>query len=342
LLHHPFVMSFRVQLEPGGEVFDVRPDETVLDAALRAGLVLPHDCRIGRCGSCLARVVTGTVETGEAGGSVLSDIDRAAGRALLCQARPVTDLTVAARPLAALAGIKVRTLTVRVARIERLAPGVVRLALKLPGGVPFRFLPGQHVDVQLRDGGRRSYSIASSPEDGDRLELHVREVAGGIFSGQVLAALREKDLLRLQGPFGTFVLDHGSSRPAILLAGGTGYAPLRSMLRHAIQSGITRPLHLYRGARTVEDLYLADEGARLAASHPAIRYTPVVTEPDTAGTWRTGLAHAAVLEDYPDLRGHAVYASGPPAMIARARAAFGARGLPDTHFHADAFEPAGR
>lgn len=324
-------MTFRVQLVPGGTAFDVQPGETVLDAALRAGLMLPHDCRAGRCGTCRARIVAGMVEPAA----------DAAGTALLCQAQPRSDLTVAAEPLAALAGITVRNLTVRVARIERLAPDVVRLVLRLPGGVPFRFWPGQHVDVLLRDGRRRSYSIASSPEEHDALELHVREMAGGVFSSDVLRALRIKDLLRIQGPFGTFILDPDSPRPAILLAGGTGYAPLRSMLRQAVDGAGARPMHLYRGARRLADLYLADESREFAARLPGFRFTAVLSGADAPASMRTGLAHAAVLEDYPDLGSHSVYASGPPPMISAARAAFQARGLPAAHFHADAFEPAG-
>jgi CDP-4-dehydro-6-deoxyglucose reductase len=325
-------MTFRVRLEPGGEQFAAAPDETVLDAALRVGIVLPHSCREGRCRSCLARLVAGEVDP-----PAVADDD-----ILLCSVRARGDLVLAVRPAAALAGLAPRILPARIARLERLAPEVMAVTLRLPGGTPFRFVAGQHVDVLLRDGRRRSFSIASAPQTAGEIELHIRAVPGGVFSAMVFGQLREKDLLRIQAPLGTFVLDEASPRPAILLAGGTGLAPLQSMLAQAFARGLTRPLHLYWGVRARADLYRDAVLRAWGAAHPGFRYTPVLSEPARDDDWsgRTGLVPAAVLEDHADLGGHSVYAAGPPAMIAAARAAFAARGLPPAHFHADSFEPA--
>jgi CDP-4-dehydro-6-deoxyglucose reductase len=327
-------MAFIIRLQPGGEEFSAELGETVLDAALRQGLPLPHSCREGRCKSCRASLLSGQVEDGSA--------DPTPRAILLCRTLARSDLVIGARPVAALAGIVPRILPVRVLRLERLAPDVMALTLKLPGGEPFRFRPGQHVDILFRDGHRRSYSLAGSPAARDTIELHVRRVAGGRFSDLAFHGLREKDLLRIHGPLGSFVLDLPSPRARLLVAGGTGFAPFQGLLAQSAVPPPAPSLHLYWGVRSPSDLYRHAELLAACRRHPWLRYTPVVSQPPDAHApeWsgRTGLVHAAVLADYPDLSGLSVYACGPPPMVAAARTAFAARGLPAEHLHADSFE----
>jgi len=335
-------MSFNIHLTPDGETFTAKSGETVLGAAQRAGIVLPHSCRDGRCGRCKALVLAGRVEAGVIDTDVVSPAEQRQGFTLLCRAVPLSDLEITARPVAALAGFPVRRLPARVAHLERLAPNVMGLWLKLPGGDPFRFLAGQHVDILLRDGRRRSYSIANAPHDSEFLELHIRHVPGGAFSEHVFDGMKERDLLRIEGPLGTFLLDEASSRPAILLAAGTGFAPFKSMIESALHAGVSRRLHLYRGARTFADLYDHERVLGWLERYPALRYTPVLSAPRPEDGWtgRVGHVQDAVLADHGRLDVTSVYACGPPALIDNARAAFSPRGLPSEHFHADAFEPA--
>ncbi len=216
----------------------------------------------------------------------------------------------------------------------------MRLYLKLPNTERLQFLAGQYVDVLLADGRRRGFSLANPPHADDLLELHIRQVPGGFFTGFVFERMKDKALLRFQGPLGTFFLREDSPRPVILIGGGTGFAPLKGMLEHAFHSGWNRPLHLYWGARAKVDLYLDELPRRWIKEHPEFRYTPVLSEPRPEDDWqeRTGWVHEAVAADYPDLSGHDVYMSGPPPMIEAARRVFAEQGLPSGQVFYDAFE----
>ncbi len=338
-------MPYHVALRPSGHEFQVAENESVLDAALREkGAVLPYGCRNGTCGSCMGKILAGEIVYPAERPPGLSEREQAEGKALLCQARPQSDLVIEAREIKTGGDIAVKILPCRVERRELLAPDVMRLYLRLPSVERLQFLAGQYVDILLADGRRRSFSLANPPHADDLLELHVRRVPGGFFTDYVFDKMKEKALLRFQGPLGTFFLREDSPRPIILIGGGTGFAPLKGILEHAFHIGLGRPLHLYWGARAKVDLYLDGLPRRWEAEHPNFRYTPVLSEPRPEDGWggRTGWVHEAVAADYPDLSGYEVYLSGPPPMIRAAKPAFAARGLPEERLYYDSFEFAPR
>ena len=332
-------MGFRITVAPGRHAFEGEPGETILDAALRHGLLLPHECRDGACGSCRGKVLSGSVDHGKAQLQTLTEADRAAGQALFCCAVPLEDLVIEPREAPRAQAIPVRTLPARVDRMTRAAPNVMLVELRLPAGEPFRFLAGQYVEILLKDGRRRAFSLANAPHDDVRLQLHIRRIPGGNFTEHVFTAMKERDLLRINGPHGSFFLREDSRKPMLLVAGGTGFAPIKAVVEHAIAMGTTRPMALYWGARREEDLYLRTLAEGWAERHPWFRFVPVLSEPDAAWSGRTGLVHAAAMRDVPDLSGHQAYVCGAPAMVAAARRDFvGQCGLPEEEFIADAFE----
>lgn len=332
-------MSFQISLEPGGQQFPADTDQTILEAALAAGLVLPYGCRDGACGACKGKVIRGEV-TLAGSATALSDADRAAGMTLFCSAHARSDLVLEARNVSRAGDIPIKKLPCRVQRLTRAAPDVMVIELKLPASEPFRFRAGQYVDFLLADGRRRSFSIANAPHREDAMELHVRLVPGGEFTEHVFNAMKERDILRFEGPLGSFGLHEESQAPIVLLAGGTGFAPIKSIVEHAIQSGIARPMTLYWGSRSRAGLYMDELARSWEKILPGFRYVPVLSEAGAEDDWhgRTGLVHRAVIEDLPDLSAHEVYACGSPAMIDAARSELTAQcGLPKEAFFADAF-----
>jgi CDP-4-dehydro-6-deoxyglucose reductase, E3 len=340
-------MAFQVTVRPANHVFTVEDGETVLEAALRQGFAFPYGCRNGACGSCKGRVLAGEVSHGPERPPGLSAENEAAGYALFCQAVPLDDLEIEVREIGAARDIVIKTLPCRVAALTRLAPDVAELRLQLPATERLQFLAGQYLDILLKGGDRRSFSMANAPHDDKHLVLDVRKVPGGLFSDTMLSAMKEKALLRIEGPLGTFVLDEESERPRLFVGGGTGFAPLKSMLDHLLEKGLDRPHHLFWGARDVTGIYapewLCDFSAKAGAR---FLFTPVLSEvaaPEAAGfPSRTGWVHDAVCEVYPDLSGFDVYMAGPPPMINAARARFLAAGLPEDRLFYDSFEPAAR
>ena len=336
-------MSFQVTLQPSGLHFEAAPDETVLASALAAGLLLPYSCRDGACGVCKSRIVSGEVDLGRISESTLTTADREAGLALLCCATPRSDLVVEVRQVTRAGDIPVKKLPCRVQKLTRAAPDVIVLEIKLPASEKFQFIAGQYIDFLLADGKRRSFSIASAPSGADFLELHIRLVPGGQFTTHVFEKLKERDILRFEGPLGGFRLHEESTRPIVLLAGGTGFAPIKSIVEHAIASGQSRPprpMTLYWGSRDLAGLYQLELARSWEALLPGFRCIPVLSDATPADAWsgRSGLAHHALMADLPDLSGHEVYACGSPAMIDAARADLTARcGLPQEAFFADAF-----
>ena len=236
--------------------------------------------------------------------------------------------------------IKARNLPCRVAKLERLSHDVIRLYLKLPETERLQFLAGQYVDILLRGGHRRAFSLANAPHDDRYLELHVRHVQGGSFTDFVFSQMKEKALLRIEGPLGSFFLREDSRRPMIFVAGGTGFAPIKGIIEHALAEGVTRPMHLYWGVRARRDLYLHSLPRSWAEQHPQISYVPVLSEPEAEDQWSgaTGLVHEAVLTDFADLSPYEVYTSGPPSMVAAVRQAFPSHGLDPKHLFSDSFE----
>lgn len=333
------VAPFRITLQPSGHSFSTDGSDPVLQAALDAGLTLPYGCRNGACGSCKGKVLDGLVDHGAAQDQALSTADRAGGLALFCCARPLTDLVLECREVGTAKEIPVKIMPCRVQKIERVAEDVIILSLKLPANERLQFLAGQYIEFLLKDGKRRAFSIANAPHDDGFLQLHVRMIAGGEFTGHVFGGMKEKDILRFQGPYGSFFLREESTKPVILLAGGTGFAPIKALVEHAIHNHIERPMEIYWGARNRDGLYLADLAAGWADKYGRITYLPVLSEATPADAWqgRCGLVHRAVLDDHADLAGYQVYACGAPAMIDAARTGFIEQGLPAEEFFADAF-----
>ena len=332
-----------VRLHPGGERFEVLADEPVLAGGLRAGLHLPHSCRGGSCGACEARVLAGELHYPRGLPLGLTSADAAGGRALLCQARARTDLVLEARALAVPEEVRIRRLPCRVESRELLCHDVMRLVVKLPSLEPFAFLAGQYVDFLMEDNRRRSFSMANPPHEAERLELHVRRVPQGDFTRRVFEELGERSLLRLEGPLGGFWLREESKRPIVMVAGGTGFAPIKSMLRHLMNTGAGRPVHFYWGVRRPRDLYEGELVRRWTAEHEWLSFVPVMSEPLPGDDWqgRRGWVHEAVLEDHPSLAAVDVYAAGPPPMIAVIQELFPAHGLPAGRLFFDSFEFAG-
>jgi CDP-4-dehydro-6-deoxyglucose reductase len=342
-----YEMSFTVTVMPSGKQFAVEPDESVLEAGLRQGVVLPYGCKNGACGSCKAKVVEGHAEQGPHQANALRAEDAAQGFALLCCARASSDLVVEARVIAAAGDIPIRKMPCRVASIERMAPDVAVMRLQLPANERLQYLAGQFVELILKDGTRRSYSMACAPHAADQLELHVRHMPGGKFTdalfGATQPAVKERDILRFEGPMGTFFLREDSVKPIVMVASGTGFAPIKAIVEHTIHKGITRPITLYWGGRRPRDLYHHALCAKWAAELPHLRYVPVVSDalPEDAWTGRTGFVHRAVMEDFPDLSAFQVYACGAPIVVDSARADFTrTRGLPEDEFFADSFTTA--
>lgn len=337
------IMSFKVSLLPGAHEYPASPDESLLQAALAAELLVPYGCRDGACGACKARLLAGSVDHRHTPETTLPAADRAEGMVLMCCAQARSDAVLQCREVRSAHDIPIRKLPCRVQTLEKLAPDVMVLTVKLPPGEVFRYRAGQYIDFLLADGGRRSFSIANAPSGGDTLELHVREIPGGQFTGRVFSALKPRDILRLEGPLGSFFLREaaaeGGDKPVILLAGGTGFAPMKAIIEHLLHQRAPRAVTLYWGARTLDGLYLHTLAERWTRELAGFRYVPVLSDEAPAGwTGHQGLVHRAVMTDWPDLSAHQVYACGAPAMIEAARADFTQScGLPDTAFFADAF-----
>lgn len=333
-------MTFNITIQPANHPFTAAAGETILEAALREGITLPYGCRNGACGACKGKVLTGSVDHGAFQPHALSEAERAAGQTLFCCAKPLSDVTIEAREISANKDVPVKTLPCRVERLEKPAPDVAILWLKLPAGERLQFLAGQYVEILLKDGKRRAFSLANAPHDDEFLQLHIRHVPGGQFTDFVFNEMQEKAILRIEGPHGSFFLREDSDKPLVLVGGGTGFAPLKAIVEHMFHHRHQRDIALYWGGRTPRDLYLAGLAQRWAAEHGNFQFVPVVSSPAPGDGWqgRTGFVHQAVLDDYGDLSGVQVYACGAPPMLAAARDSFTTqRGLPPEEFYSDAF-----
>jgi len=333
-------MSHQVTIQPSGHQFTVQDDETILEAALREGFALPYGCRNGACGSCKGKVLSGELDYGVHTPTALKDEEKVQGRALFCRAKPLSDLTIEAKEIGAAKDIVVKTLPCRVEKLDKRADDVMVMKLKLPANERLQFFAGQYIDFQLKDGKSRSYSLANPPHDDALLELHVRHVPGGLFTDTLFSTLKERDILRLKGPLGSFFIREDSDKPMIFIAGGTGFAPIKGMLEHAFAEHTDREMVLYWGVRSLKDLYMAKLPQQWQAEQPNFSFIPVLSNPQPADHWqgRTGFVHEAVLADFSDLSGYQVYACGAPVMVDSAREAFTrARNLPEDEFFADSF-----
>lgn len=337
----------QIKIASSGHVFKARPGETVLAAALRQGIVLPYSCKNGTCASCKCQVIEGSLDYPYNPPQALDLEDLATGHGLTCQAVPKSDLVIEARELKQVADIPVRKLPARVENLHQFTPEIMRVRLKLPKAARLQFLAGQYIDILLPEGKRRAFSIASSPAETDYIELHIKYVSGGGFTSHVFEGMAEKEILRLEGPLGTFFVRRSSTRPMILMGGGTGFAPLKAMIEEMVHDVKThtgddepppRQITLYWGVAKESDLYakaLIDEWMQIL---PNFRFIPVLMEPNDGWSGACGFVHDQVVLDHPDLSGFDVYMSGPPAMIHAARAAFLNAKLPEDRLFYDSFD----
>jgi CDP-4-dehydro-6-deoxyglucose reductase len=335
-------MSFNVTLLPSERRFEVQRDEPILSAAIRHGIGLPYGCRDGACGSCKSRLLQGRVIHGAHQSKALSVAEEDAGFILPCCAAAQTDCVIEARSVPGAGEFPVLKMPARVLSLQRAASDVMLMKLQLPATQNLQYRAGQYIEIVLRDGARRSYSMANAPHnlgEPPALELHLRHMAGGVFTDHVFTQMKEREILRIEGPYGSFFLREESYKPIVLLAAGTGFAPIKALIEHMQLKNTQRPAVLYWGSRGRTGLYLHAWAEAAAAAMPHLRYVPVLSE-NTAADWpgRTGLVHHAVMADLPDLSGHEVYACGAPAMIEAAQRDFVAQcGLSDEAFYADAF-----
>jgi CDP-4-dehydro-6-deoxyglucose reductase len=329
----------KVTIQNSGHSFEVRPSQTVLQAAIEADIHIPYGCRNGACGSCKAKLVSGKVMHDDYQGSAMTVAELAAGNTLLCCARPLEDIVVECREVGGLTGIKPRILPARVAKKEQLSHDVIALHLQLPASERLHFLAGQYIEFILKDGKRRAFSLANAPHDSEFIELHIRVIPGGQFGEYVANELQEKAILRLEAPFGNFFLREDSNKPIIFVAGGTGFAPVKGIIEHMLFNNIQRDIILYRGARVAEDLYMHELCEKWAEFTPHLSYIPVLSEPVAGDNWqgRTGLVHQAVLDDIKDLNAYQAYVCGAPIMCEVAHTSFVAQGLNADEFFSDAF-----
>jgi CDP-4-dehydro-6-deoxyglucose reductase, E3 len=337
-------MPFTVTIQPANKAFEVAADEPILAASIRANIGLPYGCRDGACGSCKSKLLQGRVMHGAHQLKALSVAEEEAGFILPCCATPQTDCVVESRSVVAVGDYPVQRMPARLASMSKPAPDVAVLKLQLPATMAVKYRAGQYVEFILRDGSRRSYSMANAPHlvgEPPVIELHLRHMPGGAFTDHVFGAMKEKEIFRVEGPFGTFFLREDSPKPIVLLASGTGFAPIKALIEHMQHKGIRRPATLYWGCRSKRDLYMHAWVEQQAAQGGLdLRYVPVLSEAQPHDAWRgrTGLVHEAVLHDIPDLSGHEVYACGAPIMVDSARRDFTVQGkLPEDAFFADSF-----
>ena len=304
-------MTFQISVLPSGRGFTAQPGEPILAAAIREGVGLPYGCKDGACGSCKCHMESGHVVHGPHQAKALTADEEAAGYVLTCCATPQTDVVLTSRQVTEAGAFPVRKMPVRLSSLTHVSPDVAVLRLQLPATEAFQYHAGQYVEFLLRDGDRRSYSMANAPHNQGTpasLELHIRHMPGGKFTDQVFGSLKEKDILRIEGPYGSFFLREDSGKPLVFLASGTGFAPIKALIEHMRFKGSDRPVAVYWGGRRPADLYMHDWMLTMATQMPQLTYVPVVSDALAQDEWkgRTGFVHHAVLEDFDDLSGHEV------------------------------------
>lgn len=335
--------TFQITVEPSGRQFSASGQETILAAAIHTGVGLPYGCKDGACGSCKCKKLSGEVTHDAYSENALSEAELAAGLILTCRATATSDVVLESRQVTGANAFPIKKMPVRVNALEKLSHDVMRVQLQLPAHTAFQFHAGQYLEFILRDGSRRAYSMATPPHvaaNTPAIELHIRHMPGGKFTDHVFGAMKEKEILRAEGPFGSFFLREDSDKPMVFLASGTGFAPIKALLEHMQHKVMTRPVSLYWGGRRPEDLYMDAWLKELSTSMPNLSYVPVISDalPEDHWSGRTGYVHQAVLDDFADLSGHEVYACGAPVVVDAARSSYTSqRGLPEECFFADAF-----
>jgi len=333
-------MTFEVTVQPSGRQFTCDEGETVLSAAIRAGVGLPYGCKNGACGTCKGKLLEGSITHSVHQQKALSEAEEQKGAALFCCAHPHSDIVIEAREVLGVGEFPVKKLPTRVAKLDKVADDVMVVSLQLPANERLQYRAGQFIEFLLKDGKRRSYSMANAPHLDEHVTLHIRHLPGGTFTNHVFNAMKERDILRFEGPQGTFFLREDSDKPMVLLASGTGFAPIKAIIEHAIHQQTKREMVLYWGGRRPKDLYMHALCEEWARTLPNFKYVPVISDalPEDGWSGRTGFVHRAVMEDLPDLSEYQVYACGAPVMVDAAMQDYVAQcKLPQDEFYADAF-----
>jgi len=330
-----------ITFHPDHKAVTARFGETLLDAGLRQDINLPYECRNGGCGACKCTVLAGKVDPGLYQPSALSAEELAQGKVLLCCATAIDDAEIeyeAAAPVKAF-----KEYRARVVKLEKLTYDVMRVLLKLPEGQHIGFKAGQYINVILDDGQRRAFSFANPPHEAEFVELQIRLMKGGLFTTHVFEKMKEGDEVRFEGPIGDFSLRE-SQRPIVFVAGATGFAPVKSMVEDAFRRGLKREIHLYWGVKQLRDLYLPELPQQWARDHANFHFIPVLSDPAPEDVWngRTGLVHEAILEDFPELKGHEIYACGSVRMVEAIFPFLKSHGAEDGACFSDAFTVSAR
>jgi len=334
-------MTFTVTNQSNDGAFVANDGETILDAALRDNRIFPYGCRNGVCSACKCDLISGEVDYGEYEDFALSDAEKEAGKMLICQAVPLSDIVFVGDEIKTGASVQIKMLPCRVKRLARLADDVIALFLALPKNQEFNFITGQYIDIVLRDGQRRSFSISNLPKNvkQDGIELHIRLVSDGYFTPRVFSSMKEKDLLRFEGPFGTYFLQSEPQTPIIMIAGGTGFAPIKGLIEQSMIENPDQSIHFFWGARDQQDLYMDELARQWEIENPNFTYTPVLSECKTA-SWSgaTGWVHEVVSATYENFENHDIYASGPPIMVDAVRDSLSQKGMKSDRFFFDSFD----
>jgi CDP-4-dehydro-6-deoxyglucose reductase len=338
-------MSFQITVEPSGRTFQADEGEIILSAGIRQGIGMPYGCKDGACGSCKCKVISGQVTLGSHQAKALSQDEEQQGLILTCCATAHSDLVLESKQVAMEGAFPIKKMPVRVFSLNKLTEDVMQVKLQVPAADLIKYKAGQYVDFLLRDGQRRSYSMANAPHtvtaETPHIELHIRHMVGGVFTDHVFGAMKEKEIQRIEGPQGSFFL-RDSDKPMIFLASGTGFAPIKALIEDMQNLGSEREVTFYWGGRRPADLYMHEWVLEKTKQMPNLRYVPVVSDALESDHWsgRTGFVHNGVVEDFADLSNFQVYACGAPIVIDSARLAYAKLGLPSDEFYADSFTSA--
>ncbi len=328
---------FSIENQISGKTFPINKDETILDAAISHGINFPYGCQKGFCGQCKATILEGEVYYEDEVPNGITEQEIADGMALLCQCNVKSDVKLTVSEIDSVDDIELKTMPCRVEKISHLSGDVVKLLLKIPGSESLQYLAGQYIDLAHPDFEPRAFSIANAPVNSSTIELHIRVIEGGKFTNYISNDLEKKSLLKIEGPKGSFYFIEDSDKPAILVAGGTGFAPIKSIIEHMIETNSDREAFIYWGVRDEPDLYMSlpEEWSK---EYDNIHFVPVLSEPNENWKGRTGFVHDSVLEDFEDLIDYEVYACGPPVMVEAVANTFIGKGMKKDNFYSDAFE----
>jgi CDP-4-dehydro-6-deoxyglucose reductase/ferredoxin-NAD(P)+ reductase (naphthalene dioxygenase ferredoxin-specific) len=329
-------MSFRVSIRQFDAPLPVEMGQTILEAALARDLPYPHGCRSGNCGACKSVLISGEVEMTPYSDYALSDAEKNNGLILACRAVPWSDCEVKFLEADETVAHPLRHMQCRVVDLAAMTHDIRRIRLEVESGGPYTFSAGQYASLEFPGLPPRDYSMANRPSE-TTLEFHIRLLPGGVVTPFVSQRLQIGDRVKVIGPYGTSYLREKHAGPIIALAGGSGLAPIKSIVDRALDLDAKQPIHLYFGVRDERDLYLEDYFRERAAAHPNLTFTPVLSEPSRPTQRRTGFLADIVRQDFDSVDGAKAYLAGPPVMVETAVAALETLGIRKQDCHADAF-----